>query len=144
MDEIKYIIESLNSGKMPNDDIGTDLGEYIDALCEDFYIEAQEKRYIDEYGDTDSDKELIIINVVKLEKTEILEALDHFIEISEEGEDYLLSNLKYDDYYFIQYWEGVLNQRTDDCYWDDVQYSFEDAKQAALHLIPENYHFNVN
>ena len=79
MDEIKYIIESLNSGKMPNDDIGTDLGEYIDALCEDFYIEAQEKRYIDEYGDTDSDKELIIINVVKLEKTEILEALDRFI-----------------------------------------------------------------
>ena len=143
MDEIKYIIESLNSGKMPNDDIGTDLGEYIDALCEDFYIEAQEKRYIDEYGDTDSDKELIIINVVKLEKTEILEALDRFIEISEEGKDYLLSNLKYDDYYFVQYWGGVLNQRTDECYWDDVQHSFEDAKKVALSLIPEGYHFNA-
>ena len=129
---------------MPNDDIETDLGEYIDGLCEEFCIEAQEKQYIDEYGDTDSDKQLIVITVIKLEKSEILEALDQFIEISEEGEDYLLSNLRNDDYYFIQYWEGVLDQRTDDCYWDDVQYSFEDAKQAALHLIPEGYHFNVN
>ena len=144
MEEIKYIIDCLNNGKMPNDDIGTDLGEYIDGLCEEFCIEAQEKQYIDEYGDTDSDKQLIVITVIKLEKTEILEALERFIDISEEGEDYLLSNLKYDDYCFIQYWEGILNQRTDDCYWDDVQYSFEDAKQAALHLIPENYHFNVN
>ena len=144
MDEIKYIIDCLNSGKMPNDDIGTDLGEYIDGLCEEFCIEAQEKQYIDEYGDTDSDKQLIVITVIKLEKSEILEALDRFIDISEEGEDYLLSNLRNDDYYFIQYWEGVLDQRTDDCYWDDVQYSFEDAKQAALHLIPEGYHFNVN
>ena len=144
MEEIKYIIDCLNSGKMPNDDIETDLGEYIDGLCEEFCIEAQEKQYIDEYGDTDSDKQLIVITVIKLEKSEILEALDQFIEISEEGEDYLLSNLRNDDYYFIQYWEGVLDQRTDDCYWDDVQYSFEDAKQAALHLIPEGYHFNVN
>ena len=144
MDEIKYIIDCLNSGKMPNDDIGTDLGEYIDGLCEEFCIEAQEKQYIDEYGDTDSYKQLIVITVIKLEKSEILEALDQFIEISEEGEDYLLSNLRNDDCYFVQYWEGVLDQRTDDCYWDDVQYSFEDAKQAALHLIPEGYHFNVN
>ena len=144
MDEIKYIIDCLNNRKMPNDDIGTDLGEYIDGLCEEFCIEAQEKQYIDEYGDTDSDKQLIVITVFKLEKSEILEALDQFIEISEEGKDYLLSNLKHDGYYFVQFWEGVLNQRTDECYWDDVQYSFEDAKQAALHLIPENYHFNVN
>ena len=143
MDEIKYIIECLNNGKMPNDDIGTDLGEYIDGLCEDFYIEAQEKQHIDEYGDTDSDKELIIISVVKLEKTEILEALDRFIDISEEGEDYLLSNLKYDDYCFIQYWEGVLGQRTDECYCDEVQHSFEEAKKAALSLIPDGYHFNA-
>ena len=143
MDEIKYIIESLNSGKMPNDDIGTDLGEYIDGLCEEFCIEAQEKQYIDEYGDTDSDKQLIVITVIKLEKTEILEALDHFIEIPEEGEAYLLSNSKYDNYYFIQYWEGVLNQRTDECYWDDVQHSFEEAKKKALSLVPDGYHFNI-
>ena len=79
----------------------------------------------------------------ELEKTEILEALERFIDISEEGEDYLLSNLKYDDYCFIQYWEGILNQRTDECYWDDVQHSFEVAKKVALSLIPEGYHFNV-
>ena len=139
MDEIKYIIECLNSGKMPNDDIGTDLGEYIDGLCEEFCIEAQEKQYIDEYGDTDSDKQLIVITVIKLEKSEILEALDQFIEISEEGEDYLLSNLKYDDYYFIQYWEGVLDQYTDDCYWHGVYYSEDAAKEEALKLIPSDY-----
>lgn len=139
MDEIKYIVDCLNNGKMPTDDIGTELGDYLDALCEDFYIEAQEKQYIDEYGDTDSDKELIIIDVVKLEKAEILEALDRFIEISDEGEDYLLSNLKYDDYYFIQYWEGIVDQYTDDCYWHGIYYSEDAAKEEALKLIPSDY-----
>ena len=61
MDEIKYIIDCLNSGKMPNDDIETDLGDYIDGLCEEFCIEAQEKQYIDEYGDTDSERILLYI-----------------------------------------------------------------------------------
>ena len=139
MDEIKYIVDCLNNGKMPTDDIGTELGDYLDSLSESFYLEAQERQYIDEYGDTNADEKLIIISAVKLEKDYILETLDLFMDISEEGESYLLSNLKYDEYYFVQYWEGVLDQYTDDCYWHGIYYSEDAAKEEALKLIPSDY-----
>lgn len=145
MDEIKYIVACLNNGEFPNNDIGIDLEDYINALAEYLQIEAQDKKYVSEfseYGTIDSDNEQAIINIFKLEKESIVEALDRFIDISEEDEGYLLANLKYEDYYFVQYWYGIVCQYTDETYWDGIYFDESAARQAAQRLIPTGYFYN--